>query len=84
MLGYSNELYVSQTPLAVSQRYVVTYRGGSRYMERTTVSHEDQVLQQERLHPRTGKVDSDFLILAWSEPAARSDGHYADQLDQLV
>lgn len=62
--------------------YVATYKGGSRYMERTTVSREDQVLQQKQPCPHTGKVDPVFWVLAWSEPAARIDVHCADQSNQ--
>lgn len=79
MLSYSNGAHVSQTPLGVC---VATYTGGSQHMERTTVSREDQVLQQEQPCPHTGKEDPASCGLAWPEPAARIAAHCADRQNQ--
>ena len=53
-------------------------------MKRTTVSHEDQVLQQEKPCPHTGKADPVYWILAWPEPAARIVVHCADRSNPPV
>ena len=81
---HSNEIHVriNYTSGFLATLYVATYKGGSRHMERTTVSHEDQVLQQEQPCPHTGKVDPVFWILAWPEPAARIAVHCADRSNQ--
>lgn len=81
---HSNEIHVriNYTSGFLATLYVATYKGGSRHMERTTVSHEDQVLQQEQPCPHTGKVDPAFWILAWSGPAARIAVHCVDRSSQ--
>lgn len=86
MLSYIQMKFMLEltTPLSgfLAALYVATYKGGSRHMERTTVSHEDQVLQQEQPCPHTGKVDPAFWILAWSGPAARIAVHCVDRSSQ--